>query len=449
MPPLVTRHSLLALFLTACCLLPTAYCQADLLAPDQITTGWHTLKPMRDVDAGQLGDVLADIESRMPSGHIYRDNDPITWAHETTHGINSRVRVFAGDGRNAFYCCRGDVFIVHEPRIRKRQVAEAVPPEFRGGVFNLYLAGQNEWDDQPLYLLDEWSAYVNGALCAIDLAKHGRRINAASEVEYALEFAGYATVMLHVVDRFDASFDDREALEHFVAWLLARTHAVAREAKELGLGTPKHDEMMARFATRFVKLPVEEGRTVAYAGGRFGTLIWQHGWNQCPDGQCAAPPMYAAPQGQGKIITRPVEKGAPRTSPRPGPGKTVNAPSADASQNQTLLAAIAELKSQVAAIQPTPGPAGADGAPGPTGPTGPAGPPGPKGDPGNDGAPGKDADVQQLAALKQQLAALQGAVKQLQAPLAVEVLDANGKLAQQTSIRLGKEPLRLQLIPVK
>lgn len=129
------------------------------------------------------------------------------------------------------------------------------------------------------------------------------------------------------------------------------------------------------------------------------------------------------------------------------------APAAQPVANQTnltpILAAIAELKSQVAAIQPIPGPAGADGAPGPAGPPGPTGPPGPKGDPGKDGAPGKDADDQQVAALQQQLTVLQGAVKQLQAPLAVEVLDAAGKLTQQTSIRLGKEPLRLQLIPVK
>lgn len=68
-------------------------------------------------------------------------------------------------------------------------------------------------------------------------------------------------------------------------------------------------------------------------------------------------------------------------------------PANQAVANQTdlapILAAIAELKSQVASVQPVPGPAGADGAPGPAGPAGEAGPQGPA---GKDGAPGKDAD---------------------------------------------------------
>ena len=70
-----------------------------------LVTGWMTLAPMRQVNIEPKE--LADIESRMPAGHIDRDSDLVTWAHETTHGINSRCRVWAGSGMNAFYCLSG------------------------------------------------------------------------------------------------------------------------------------------------------------------------------------------------------------------------------------------------------------------------------------------------------------------------------------------------------
>ncbi len=42
--------------------------------------------------SASLGVVLGDIESRMPKGHQYSAQDKVTWAHETTHGINNSVR---------------------------------------------------------------------------------------------------------------------------------------------------------------------------------------------------------------------------------------------------------------------------------------------------------------------------------------------------------------------
>jgi len=47
------------------------------------------LRPIRTVDYGHH--IINDIEQHMPPQHIYRDNDKITWAHETTHGLDAEI----------------------------------------------------------------------------------------------------------------------------------------------------------------------------------------------------------------------------------------------------------------------------------------------------------------------------------------------------------------------
>lgn len=98
----------------------------------------------------------------------------------------------------------------------------------------------------------------------------------------------------------------------------------------------------------------------------------------------------------------------PEPAPQPQPQPTPQPKPAD---NTELLKAIAELKAQVAAIKPVPGPPGKDGIDGMPGPPGkdscvpgPAGPAGP---------PGKDADPEQLKRLTDRVAELEVSVNKL------------------------------------
>ena len=52
---------------------------------------WHEVPPIREVP-DSLSVVLPDLESRMPEDHAYRSHNFVNWAHETTHGLNSRIR---------------------------------------------------------------------------------------------------------------------------------------------------------------------------------------------------------------------------------------------------------------------------------------------------------------------------------------------------------------------
>lgn len=204
--------------------------------------------PVRGVDSS-LGKVLGDIESHMPAGHIYADSDKITWAHETTHGINSNARMkfsrgttyavleniiqepsgrffrvykyYGNNQINAFYVLENKVVVIQEPNTRIRSVAAKVPSSLRGGVYNLYLVQQaGSWDDTPLYIFDEWSAYTNGSACRLDL-----KIQSRSEtVQYMLEFNVYSSCVAWTSGSNDPQ------LKAFLMWQTERAMNIYKES---------------------------------------------------------------------------------------------------------------------------------------------------------------------------------------------------------------------------
>lgn len=200
-----------------------------------IASGWHTLKAGRSFDDPRYGKTLQDIESHMPPAHGYRHADIGTWGHETTHGINSEVRQQLGARVNAFYCLDDWVCILREPRCTLADVAAAVPQPARGNQYELYLvtmqrpvmAGTEGWNDMPLYVLDEWVAYIHGAKVlqeaygSAETTPDGRSIG--HDVDSAVQFCGYAATLLEVVKQRDPQYADRAHLEKFIAYNVKRT----------------------------------------------------------------------------------------------------------------------------------------------------------------------------------------------------------------------------------
>jgi hypothetical protein len=125
---------------------------------------WVELKPLKDRDAG-LHPLLADVDAHVPNPGYWRSSDLGNWCHEGTHGVNARIR--QEFNRPGFYLGGDRCLLATHPKFRCTEVAKYVPDEFRGFQYQTYAVGMAEqWDDQPLYLWDEWCAYVNGA--AID-----------------------------------------------------------------------------------------------------------------------------------------------------------------------------------------------------------------------------------------------------------------------------------------
>lgn len=177
---------------------PTGYC-ANLEMGSLPRTN-----PRNDAPAGS---VLEDIVQHLPSsyqgsslgyGNTYYESDQGTWAHETTHGIHAHLRNYfstnpSGRRQNGFYLLKDQYIIVDEPPIRKSAVGQNIPPSLRKIRFGLYVSGQMAWDDTPLYIWDEWIAYINGAETRVENRGSGLSEGIKEDTIYAaIEMSVYA-----------------------------------------------------------------------------------------------------------------------------------------------------------------------------------------------------------------------------------------------------------------
>lgn len=189
--------------------------------PQVTWTAWPKVRSISN-----LGKILSDIDSHMPMGHIYRDANKVTWAHETTHGINSNIRNSVRDGRrvNGFYGLEDRAAIIEEPKTTIRRVAARVPHELQGPSFDLYLRQQTgDWNDTPLYLFDEWTAYTNGSEC-------GRELNAEGwyyELLQAHNFNVYCMYLAMEVKASCPDYDDKQ-FKAYIMWNVERTFRLAK-----------------------------------------------------------------------------------------------------------------------------------------------------------------------------------------------------------------------------
>jgi hypothetical protein len=207
-------------------------------APDAAPAGpqpgdgvqWLDYGPLSSTTGAGWGPVLTDIAQHLPSSQLatYWDSDPITAGHETSHGIHAWLRNNFNDtgvAANGFYVLGSRAVIVEEPGMRKSDVAAYVPASLRGSRFSLYITGQTEWDDTPLYVWDEWNAYVNGTAVGVDLATAGAWTSGWQDACMGtLEFVVYAlAVGMAVRDHDAAYFASYRQFTEFLAWNLRRS----------------------------------------------------------------------------------------------------------------------------------------------------------------------------------------------------------------------------------
>jgi V8-like Glu-specific endopeptidase len=175
------------------------------------------------------GKVLIDIESHLPSsyGSQYRDSDWSTWAHETTHGINSDIRNNhnnTGKSANGLYVLNNMGVLIVEPNMMKSAVAAYVPQSLREFRFSTYITGQTAWDDMPTYILDEWVSYTNGTACAYDRYQAGLWTDGWRDESGNLEFVGYGIALGMAVKAKDPNyFTSYPQFKAFMKWHTERS----------------------------------------------------------------------------------------------------------------------------------------------------------------------------------------------------------------------------------
>ena len=120
--------------------------------------------------------------------------------------------------------------LLDEPGIKKSDIIAFVPASLRGDRFALYVENQKEWEDTPLYIFDEWVAYVNGSEVVLEEAAKKKPAGRSNEIFACAEFAVYATALGMAVEKHDARyFTDNDQFRAFLAWHVQRSLATYRK----------------------------------------------------------------------------------------------------------------------------------------------------------------------------------------------------------------------------
>lgn len=153
-----------------------------------------------------------------------------TDCHETSHGVNADIRNKYGNGINpvAFYVGNDKCCIMPQPKIRKSVVAKYVPVNMRWSRYNLYILGQKEWDDSPLYLYDEWICYVNGGAALVEAVENNTYKGGWTDgVAGMLEFSVYCLCLVLAVEEYDPEYlNDTVDFLKYTSWCLKRSQEV-------------------------------------------------------------------------------------------------------------------------------------------------------------------------------------------------------------------------------
>lgn len=202
---------------------------------------WFKYQPEGAVDGqGIFQEVLSRCDEA--GRRTARDPSKVTYCHEATHMLNSRIRRDYGGGNfNAVYVGNGRAYVAPEPKVTLRQISEYVDESLRNSTYKLYfIQQQRDWNEQPLYILDEWTAYANGSLAAIELDDdpHGT-------YERALWFNHFADCLIQAVQDHDPGYSHLEELTHFVTWHKRRVEEIT------GGRTEADGDFMADIAPEF------------------------------------------------------------------------------------------------------------------------------------------------------------------------------------------------------
>ena len=172
-----------------------------------------------------FGDVLSHSEEK-PFGGSNRSTN----AHETGHGIHSYLRnKYTGIMHkkvNGFYALKDRGVIIEEPKIRKSQIAKFVPQSLHSYRYDLYIAGQKEWDDTPLYIYDEWNAYILGGKTNVDDVISNRyKGEWIDGVSGCIDFSFYAIATAMAIKQHDPEYwNSNKQYRDFTIWNLKEAH---------------------------------------------------------------------------------------------------------------------------------------------------------------------------------------------------------------------------------
>jgi hypothetical protein len=173
--------------------------------------------PVRKPTA-QKCDILTDLYCRLENPNYWRDHkepdDLITHAHEMNHGVSNRLH--ASTIKHGIYLGNGNGIILPHPQVTIKHVADRVPKDQRGKVYDLYMIQQRkDWNKSPIYILDETVAYYTGCVAHKQLGYGKHR---SETFEFAKELQRYSEVLVDTVRKLDPDYPELVTLDKFVRW---------------------------------------------------------------------------------------------------------------------------------------------------------------------------------------------------------------------------------------
>jgi hypothetical protein len=251
---------------------------------------WQPFAPVQSVsqDTTLYGDILNHCEGYK---QYVEPGDKITSAHECTHKCNADVRnshAMTGvqgtmDPRtvpgcsypyvtkqgympafvvpqpthavlyneasrvNGFYVGNSCCVVIQEPPVRKSDAAPFIPENLRSMRYGTYITGQSAWDDSPLYLYDEWTAYLNGSKAAVQLKRAGNLGDLGGRiVDGAVEFVAYGIGVCQAATKA-APLDP--LLRDYTYWMLSETEANYRVLNALFGPYKTQDDLWANLTS--------------------------------------------------------------------------------------------------------------------------------------------------------------------------------------------------------
>lgn len=193
-----------------------------MMVGSSITTSAHEVA--HQVHADMRNDrIRASYQGENPDRYTLWEPDP------------TYQRPYTGPGDNGFYMLNGKGFKCKGPQIRKSQVANFIPQELRGFRFRTYITGQTSWDDTPLYIYDEWAAYIIGSTCAIELAEMGDTSPKNTDISSGpIEFMMYSLGVVLAAQKHDPDFFSKEdKFMDFVNEMAQNALTVGRKCNEI------------------------------------------------------------------------------------------------------------------------------------------------------------------------------------------------------------------------
>jgi|694.fasta_scaffold55069_6 hypothetical protein len=181
--------------------------------------------------------ILSDIKSHVKYQPV-NSGARHTQAHEIAHFIHSDLRKAYYNPSmlvNGFYGLDGRGVLIEEPKFLKSKINEFVPQNLRSHRWQIYFQGKSDWNDQPLYILDELTCYVlGGKVCVEDYKKGVYTGGWVDGVSGCLDFSIYTVALCLAVEKHDPDYwKNNLQFKSFVTWQLKQACDTFIEGREI------------------------------------------------------------------------------------------------------------------------------------------------------------------------------------------------------------------------